>query len=471
MPPLQQPPPQVRRPPRTFPSDAAATSSIERFDPTALRCEVLRRFALESSRSMAERERLRLEAIGEGSEPEDQLLLWLASVASAAWRLLRCHNRAAATEPATTAAETNTAAMAEGSTATPSNGSATEPARSGSSSNGSGVGATVSRVDSAATGQAVASSCKDGSSTANATGSAAKVDVCEGATETAPSKLPERVNAAVSWARGVLGRVEEYVKLSVFLAFPKGSLFADPAVEELFQRHCMQYWTPRFDWSLAAVVQMLAWDLAAGLGHRFAVVLRFYAMFAAMVFSHKMLFIALRGRPRGWRLSRGLLLCSFLLGRGVVCHPILPAAFPEAKQELSPNPDMSWLLYEVARSGVVATSLILALQLHKLDTLLVCGAHGLACACWAGLAALHMPSNDALWHHPAAVHLLVTFGCVWQQHELERLGRHSFEQELLMERGRLLRASESLTRQGTQVDFTIGMQLLYHARSVEHLNF
>jgi len=154
-----------------------------------------------------------------------------------------------------------------------------------------------------------------------------------------------------------------------------------------------------------------------------------------------------------------------------VCHPLLPAAFPDVGQGSSPNPDLPWLLYEVAQSGIVATGLILALQLHKLDTLLLCATHGVACACWAGFAALHLPASDTWWHHLAAVHLLVACVCVWQQHERERLGRHSFEQELLMERGRLLHASECLSRQGTQVDFSAGMQLLYQARSVEHLNF
>jgi len=464
MPPLQQPSPQVWRPPRAYPRNAAATSSIERFDPTAFRCEVLRRFALESSRSAAEREQLGLAGIntdGVGDQWEDQLLQWLASVASAAWRLLRCHHRVEAVETTAVASEVDTAGIAQGSVGTLSNGSGAQPTQSSSSA--------TTRMGSTVTGARPAETT--GSTMGNAAGSPTKADASNAATETALSRSPGRVKAAVTWVCDMRDRVGEFVKLSMFLAFPKDSLFADPAVEELFQRHCMQYWTPRFDWCVAAVVQMLAWDLVAGRGHRLELVLCFYAAFAAMVVLHKVLFLALRGRPQSWRRSRGLLLCGFLLGRGVVCHPLLPAAFPDARQDLSPNPDLPWLLNEVAQSGVVATGLILALQLHKLDTLLLCATHGMACACWAGLAALHLPSSDTWWHHLAAVHLLVACVCVWQQHDRERLSRHSFEQELLIERGRLLRVSDSLTRQGTQVDFGVGIQLLCQARSVEHLNF
>jgi len=407
---------------------------------------------------MAEREQLGLAGVGAGDEWEDQLLQWLGGVANKAWRCLRCHRRAEATETTAATIEADTAGMAEGSTTTPGNRSGAQPARSSNSITSSAtIGAKVAE--------------RAGSTTANVAACAIKADAGEAATETAPSSLPGRVKAAVTWARVVQDRAEEYVKLSMFLAFPNDSLFADPAVEELFQRHCMQYWTPRFDWSLAAMVQMLAWDLAAGLGHRLRLVLRFYATFAAMVLLHKVLFLALRGRPQGWRWSRGLLLCGFLLGRSVVCHPLLPAAFPDTGQDQLPDSDLPWLLYEVAQSGVVATGLILALQLHKLDTLLLCSTHGLACGCWAGLAVFHMPSSETWWHHLAAVHLLVACVCVWQQHERERLSRDSFEQELLMERGRLLHASECLIRQGNQIDFGIGIQKLYQARSVEHLNF
>jgi len=465
MPSLQQPPPQVWRPSRTYPSNAAATSSIERFDPTAFRCDVLQRFALESSQSEAERERFGLAGTdGVGDEWEGQLLQWLASVAIAAWRLLWCHHRAEATETTAAASEADNSGMDQGSAATLSNSSGAQPIRSSS-----GVRVAETRTGSIATG-AIPVETTD-STTANAAGSTSTADAGKAVTETTLSKSSRRIKAAVTWVRGMRDRVEEYVKLSIFWAFPKNSLFADPAVEELFQRHCMQYWTPRFDWSVAAVVQMLAWDLVAGRGHRLELVLCFYAAFAAMVVLHKVLFLALRGRPQGWRRSRGLLLFGFLLGRSVVCHPLLPAAFPDEEQDPSPNPDLSLLLNELAQSGVVATGLIFALQLHKLDTLLVCATHGVACACWAGFAALHLPSSDTWWHHLAAVHLLVACVCVWQQHDRERLGRHSFELELLMERARLLRASENLSRQGTQVDFGVGIQLLYQARSVEHLNF
>jgi len=466
MPPVRQSQSQVWHPPRTYPSNAAATASIERFDPTALRCEVLRRYALESSRSMAGREQLGSAGLNSAGDDWEQLLQWCASIASAVWRRLGCHHRVEATETTAPAAAAGTAAAADGSMATPASGSGEQAARSNS-----GNVATTNTDSTARTSTPHDSSGLASTNETVPAVSATQADVGKAASETAASGLLGHVKSAVMLARGVRDKVVKYVQLSTFLAFPKDSLFADPAVEELFQRHCMQSWTPQLDLSVAAVVQMLAWDLAAGFGHRLGLVLRFYAAFAARVLFHKALFLALRGRPQGWRRCRGLLLCGFLLGRGVVCHPVLPAAFPDTGQDSSVNPDLPWLLYEIAQSGVVATGLILALQLHTLDTLLLCITHGVACACWAGFAAIHFTSIDAWWHHLAVVHLLVTCICFWQQHERERLSRHAFEQELLMERGRLLHASECLIRQGTQVDFGIGIQLLYQARSVEHLNF
>merc|ERR1719215_848133 len=114
-------------------------------------------------------------------------------------------------------------------------------------------------------------------------------------------------------------------------------------------------------------------------------------------------------------------------------------------------------------------SAILALRVHTLDTLLLCLAHGLACLSWGALA-LQQPLGTS-WRTLLAGHALVACVCVWQQHEQERLERGAFEQELLMERGRLLRVCDHIVRQGTQADFTRSMQVLFRTRCVEHLNF
>jgi len=269
------------------------------------------------------------------------------------------------------------------------------------------------------------------------------------------------------WVRDRFEGVEEYLKLSTFLAFPGDSLFCDPCIEELYQRHRMQQWSPRLDWSVMALLQMLLWDVAANPSYRLGLVLRFYGAFLAMVLLHKLMFVVARERPQPWRKSRGVLLCSFLLGRGVVCHPLLTGAL---RTDASMEPAR-----EAAQSGVVVIGLgmtnlsaVLALQLGTLDTLLLCVVHGLACACWAGLT-FQITSGDA-WYTFVAGHLLLACVCVWQQHEQERFDRYSFEQELLMERGTLLHSSDCLVRQGTQVDFNMAMQVLYKARSSEHLN-
>merc|ERR1712008_421573 len=101
----------------------------------------------------------------------------------------------------------------------------TQPAWSSSN-----ISVATSRTGSATTARAGETT---GSMTANAAGCTTEADEGEVATETTPSGLPRRVKAAVTWARGVRNRIQEYVKLSVFLAFPQDSLFADPAVEEL----------------------------------------------------------------------------------------------------------------------------------------------------------------------------------------------------------------------------------------------
>mmetsp|Transcript_100392 Transcript_100392/g.313743 ORF Transcript_100392/g.313743 Transcript_100392/m.313743 type:complete len:708 (-) Transcript_100392:87-2210(-) len=272
----------------------------------------------------------------------------------------------------------------------------------------------------------------------------------------------------LGWFRDRFEGAREYVKMSTFLSFPNDSLFCDPCIEELYQRHRMQQWSPKMDWSLMAFLQMLLWDVAANPSYRLGLVLCFYGAFMTMVLLHKITFVVARERPLPWRKSRGVLLCSFLLGRGVVCHPVITGSlltepFTESAREAA----VSGVV--VIGLGMTNLSAVLALQLHTLDTLILCVTHGLACACWAGLA-LQITSGDA-WHTLVAGHVLVACVCVWQQYEQERFDRFSFEQELLTERGTLLHSADSLVRQGTQADFNFAMQVLYKARAVERLHF
>lgn len=461
VPPLQQPPANVRQPALSCQSDSAAVSSIERFDPTALRCEVLRRSALASRLGLAGDR-------GVGEDWEDQLFQWLANTARAAWHLLRRgQHQVERTGTATTASGAVTAGgssvgavipgSGHGAGLAPGTGTASERSEPASASGSQSLG---SSTQAAGTGTAATTAQHTATETAAGTAPA---------TETT-SPRPGRMEAGMAWALGVRDKIAELIRQSVFLSFPKDSIFADPAVEELFQRQCIQYWTPSLNWTVAAMVQIPAWDFAAGHGHRLSLAVHFYGAFIGMVLLHKAFFVSLRGRPWGWRRNRALLLYGFLLCRSVVCHP-LPEAFSDAEQGPTPNQGLPWLLHVVAQSGIVATGLILVLHLQKLDTLLVFVTHGVSCGFWAGYATLHLLSDDASWHHPAAMHLMLAYVCVWMQHQREQLDRHTFEQKLLMERGRLLRASESLIRQGTRIDFSISMQLLYQARSLEHITF
>jgi hypothetical protein len=253
-------------------------------------------------------------------------------------------------------------------------------------------------------------------------------------------------------------------KLSVFLQFPGTSLFRNPSFEELYQRHHMQQWSPRLEWASVALVQMLIWDLFSNPQYRLTSVVHFYIAFTALVTLHAALFTALRGAPYWWRISRGVLLCGLLVGRGVVCHPLLLSELPETEAQRTA------ITVHAATSliGIGMTNLsgVLALQLHTLDTLLLCIANGIA---WFWVT-LTMPSGEG-WQTLVAGHSLVAFVCIWQQHEQERFERSRFEEELLMERGMLLRSSDCLVRQGTEADFSASMRLLRRARVVEHIHF
>jgi len=162
-------------------------------------------------------------------------------------------------------------------------------------------------------------------------------------------------------------------------------------------------------------------------------------------------------------------LCAFFVGRGLVCHPLLAlaAAADEAENKA--------LAIHAATSliglGMTNLSGVLALQLNTLDTLMLCAAHLVASACWILLTFRTSPSGGEGWHTLLAGHSLVACVCVWQQHEQERLDRSSFEEELLMERGLLLRSADCLARQSTEANFAVCLGLLHRARRVEHLRF
>eukprot|EP00927_Polykrikos_kofoidii_P079633 TRINITY_DN76427_c0_g1_i1.p1 TRINITY_DN76427_c0_g1~~TRINITY_DN76427_c0_g1_i1.p1 ORF type:complete len:417 (-),score=45.33 TRINITY_DN76427_c0_g1_i1:46-1215(-) len=290
------------------------------------------------------------------------------------------------------------------------------------------------------------------------------------AEKVAGTGIMEAMAAAWVFMKACFGDWVECGKVFVYLGFPKDSLFLDPCVEELYQLHQMQHWSPRIDWSAVALVQMFLWDVAANPPYRLSLVLHFYGCFAASVVLHRLLFLANRGRPRRWRTTRGILLCGFLLGRGVVCHPVLSEPpthgdFGGAEESLQTVQAASSLI----GLGMTNLSTVMGLQLHTFDTLLLCVAHNLACTCWAVLA-LHMPLSGS-WHMVLAGQTLVACVCIWQQHEQERFDRNSFEQEMLMERGILLRSSDRIARQGTQAEFSSCMRVLYRIRCAEQLNF
>lgn len=279
-------------------------------------------------------------------------------------------------------------------------------------------------------------------------------------------------DSLVGYVRGLVSEA----KLALFLSFPRDSLFRDPCVEELYQRHHMQHWLPRFDWSAVA---LFAWDVAANPPTRFFLVLRLYVSFLVVVLVHKVLFLVSRGRPVPWRRARGLLVCGFLLARGVVCHPIpsLSYGVETGDAEVLDFQSMdtaegSIHSVQVASSlvglGMTNLTVMLTLQLHTLDTLLLCLTNMLVCAIWCAVA---LSFSGASSQTLMGSTLFVAAVCVWHQQEQERYERNAFEQELLAARGMLLRSSTCLVRQGTKTDFNLSMSLLYRARAAELLSF
>lgn len=266
--------------------------------------------------------------------------------------------------------------------------------------------------------------------------------------------------------RGRLADVFEHLLLFLQLSFPKGSLFCDPDVEELYQWHHMQHWLPRFDWSAIALVQMFSWDLAANPSYRIPIVVQYYGTFMLLIMIHKSFVLAFRGRPTIWRVSRCALICALLLGRGVVCHPSLLGTRAGQGDRLGGDP-YGHSASALVGLGMTGLSAVLALRLHTLDTLMLCLGHGVACICWTLLSADPLGSSA---HTLLAGHLSIASVSVWQQHEQERYDRLTFEIQVLTERGRLLRQCDDLARRGSHEDLTLNVQLVFRARLLEHIN-
>lgn len=412
--------------------------SVDCFDPTELRCEVLRRAAQEASMRMGG-----LGGLGD-------------------------FGRGAPPRPLTRSMEQGQAQAA--------NGTPSPPPPQAQTADGTTIDSTPNAAPNG-TPTAVPNAMLSATSPPSAPSTVPVLT--RPASQTAAAAAVAQTTAAVSAPAGVATtpwqraldllrkNTHEWIreaKLSVFLAFNGDSLFRDPSVEELYQRHHMHQWSPRFEWSSVAWLQMFVWDLVANPRYRLSLICHFYVAFVALVTVHASLFMALRGPPRWWRISRGFLLCSFLVGRGIVCHPLFMSGIPDSDEQKT-----AWTVHAATSLiGIGMTNLsgVLALRLHTLDTLLLCVAHGFA---WFWVT-MTIPSGEG-WQTLLAGHSLVAFVCVWQQHEQERFERSCFEEELLMERGMLLRSADCLVRRGTEADFGTNIRLLHRARVAEHIHF
>lgn len=260
--------------------------------------------------------------------------------------------------------------------------------------------------------------------------------------------------------------VKEDLKVSVFLSFPERSLFRDTIVEELFQWHYMQQWWPRVDWSAVALSPMFIWDILANPPYRFSLVLLFYGSFAGVLLMHNVLFFATRTRPWRRRVWHNVFLCLFFLGRCIICQPLFSLIFFEGETIQNTQVQAATSLMGLSLTNL---PMVFTLQLQTLDMIIFCFVHGVVSIVWI-LFALQIPLANAL-HTLYVGNFFVSCVCIWQQHEREKYERRSFEHELMMERGLLLRSADRLVRQATKVEFDINMHYLYKARRAEHLNF
>lgn len=229
----------------------------------------------------------------------------------------------------------------------------------------------------------------------------------------------------------------------------------------------MQFWFPKLEWSTVAFLQMLIWDIAANPSDRLRLILHFYVASCVMVLVHKTWALLALMRPMNLRIGRGVLLCGFLICRGLACQPLLTAV--SSDDPAAGSVQSLKMASSLIGLGMTNLSAVLAMQLDTLDTFLLCFAHFFACAVWAALA-LQMPAGETL-QTLILGHVLVACVCVWQQHEQERFDRISFEQELLVSRGVLLRSADNVVRQRMQADYSFCYRALHQARTVQHINF
>lgn len=251
----------------------------------------------------------------------------------------------------------------------------------------------------------------------------------------------------------------------LFLAFPRGSIFQDPQVETLFQRHQAQPWCLCFDSSTAALGLMMVWDAAVNPSYRVPLVVLFYCACACALLPRKVFLLAVPPSPASRRRWHNALLCLFFLGRCTVCQPLFSTILAYGSKPFS-------TVQVEAFSSIVALGMtnlsMVFMRLQTLDTLLFCLANGAIFVFWIAYV-LQMPLADSL--HTAYVgSIVVATVSVRQQHDLEDLERRVFEQELLNLRGVLSRSGDRILRQSTASDFAIGLRALRRSRQHEHLN-
>lgn len=254
--------------------------------------------------------------------------------------------------------------------------------------------------------------------------------------------------------------------MMLFLSFPKGSPYQDPAVEELFQWHYTRRWWLCFDSSTFALLLMLVWDVTINPAYRVNLIFLFYAAFAAAMLLRKVALFAAPSPPKHRRLWHNVLLCAFLFGRCIVCQPVLVNLAAGSRPYKTFQVEAFSSVMGLCMTNL---SMVFMQQMQTIDMLIFCVVNGIVFILWITVV-LQMPLSDAL--HTAYVgSVVVTLVCVKQQYVLEDLERRSFDHELMHARGTLVRLSNQLSRQATPREFATAMHLLGRSRRVEHLHF
>lgn len=313
-----------------------------------------------------------------------------------------------------------------------------------------------------------------GAGPANESNEGVENDADQG-TPAAPSKPPRRGFPSQALRKYTLEgwlQLRQDLKVLLFLSFPADSPFRDVTVEGLFQWHHTRRSWVCWDWSSMATALMLCWDLAMNPLYRVPLVLFFYAAFGLGILMRKLLTFTSPSAPISWRLWQNVILCAFFFGRCVICQPLLVSLVTrEGSKENGQG--LQAIQVEAFSSviglGMTNLSMVFMQQMQTLDTLLFCFMNGAVFILWI-IFVLQMPLTDAL--HTAYVgSIVITAVCVRQQRDLEDLERKSFDHQLVNTRGLLVRSSEQLRRQSSEVEFGFQMTLLERSRRVAHLNF